>query len=194
MTSALWVFCYGSLIWNPGFAVAETRIARLQGWQRRFCMASIHYRGTAAAPGLVLALDPAPGRHCDGLALRVAPGTEAETLAGLRERELISSAYLEQRLWVETDGGGRVQALAYVIDPGHAQYCGGLTLDQQAEIIARSTGSRGSNRDYLFATADHLERLGIQDADLIWLAARLRRGGGRLRGGGGLNGGPARGD
>ncbi|MDP2740743.1 MAG: gamma-glutamylcyclotransferase [Pseudorhodobacter sp.] len=174
MTSQLWVFGYGSLIWSPGFALTETRIARLPGWHRSFCMRSIHYRGTVAEPGLVLALDRAAGACCDGVAFRVAAGAEAATLAALRERELISSAYLEERLWVDLRGGGRRQVLAYVIDPAHDQYCGGLALEEQAAIIARSTGGRGPNRDYLFNTVDHLARLGIDDADLSWLAARVR--------------------
>lgn len=170
----MWVFGYGSLIWHPGFAVAEQRVARLSGWHRSFCMRSIHHRGTEAAPGLVLALDEAPGAVCDGVAFRVAPGTEAETLAGLRERELISSAYLERELPVALAGGGTVTALAYVIDPDHVQYCGGIALEEQAQIIAAAVGGRGPNRDYLFSTAAHLAALGIADPDLEWLAARVR--------------------
>ncbi len=92
MHEPLWVFGYGSLIWNPGFPVAERRLARAPGWRRSFCMRSIHHRGTEADPGLVLALDRADGAACDGVAFRVAPGAEAQTLADLRERELISSA------------------------------------------------------------------------------------------------------
>ena len=170
----MWVFGYGSLIWNPGFAVAEARVARLTGWHRSFCMRSIHHRGTVAAPGLVLALDAAAGAVCDGVAFRVQPGCEAETLAALRERELISSAYLEREVAVDLAGGARVSALAYVIDPDHAQYCGGLALEEQAQIIARAVGGRGPNRDYLEATARHLADLGIADAELEWLAARVR--------------------
>lgn len=169
----MWVFGYGSLIWHPGFAVAEARVARLAGWHRSFCMRSIHHRGTEAAPGLVLALDAAPGAVCDGVAFRVEPGTGAETLAALRARELISSAYLEREVTVDLTDGGQVQALAYVIDPDHVQYCGGLPLEEQAQIIARAVGGRGPNRDYLFATARHLAELGIADADLEWLANRV---------------------
>lgn len=86
----MWVFGYGSLIWHPGFPVAERRIARLTGWHRSFCMRSIHHRGTEEAPGLVLALDRAEGAVCDGVAFRVSPGAEEHTLAELRERELVS--------------------------------------------------------------------------------------------------------
>ena len=170
----MWVFGYGSLIWDPGFPVAEAHVARLSGWHRSFCMRSIHHRGTPEDPGLVLALDRAAGAHCDGVAFRVAPGAEDATLAALRERELVSSAYLEDRLAVALQGGDQVTALTYVIDPAHVQYCGGLALEEQAAIIARATGGRGANRDYLFATAAHLADLGIADADLEWLAARVR--------------------
>lgn len=170
----LWVFGYGSLIWNPGFPVDRSEVARLQGWHRSFCMRSIHHRGTSANPGLVLALDHAPEAHCDGVAFRVAQGHEDETLAALRERELISSAYLETHLPVTLAGGAGIITLAYVIDPAHDQYCGGLPLEDQAQIISRSVGGRGPNAEYLFNTADHLDALGIADADLHWLAQRVR--------------------
>lgn len=174
MDMTLWVFGYGSLIWHPDFPVAERHVARLQGWHRSFCMRSIHHRGTVASPGLVLALDRAEGAHCDGVAFRVTAGAEVDTLAALRERELVSSAYLEERLLLSLAGGREVVALAYVIDPAHGQYCGGLDLEEQAQIIAVAEGGRGPNRDYLYSTAEHLGALGIADADLDWLAARVR--------------------
>lgn len=170
----MWVFGYGSLIWDPGFPVAERRLARLEGWHRSFCMRSIHHRGSVQAPGLVLALDRALGAGCAGVAFRVAPGAEAATLDGLRERELISSAYLETRLPVGLGAGETVTALVFVIDRDHDQYCGGLALEDQARIIATARGGRGANRDYLFATAEHLRNLGIADPDLDWLEARVR--------------------
>lgn len=173
MPEVLWVFGYGSLIWNPEFPVAEACIARLPGWHRSFCMRSIHHRGSVAAPGLVLALDRGDGAHCDGVAFRVEPGAEAATIAALRTRELISSAYLEAWLEVDLADGRQVRALAFVIDPDHVQYCGGLPLEEQAQIIAQAVGGRGSNREYLLATAAHLADLGIADADLNWLSARV---------------------
>ena len=174
MQTAMWVFGYGSLIWDPGFAVAERRIARVQGWHRSFCMRSIHYRGTATAPGLVLALDRAEGACCDGVAFRVPDGAEAATLAYLRMREMISDAYLEVLLPCTLQGGAVVRAVAYVINQANGQYCGRLTPAEQAAIIAASTGIRGPNRDYLYATVTHLAELGIGDADLAALAARVR--------------------
>ncbi|MDR7126003.1 gamma-glutamylcyclotransferase [Pseudotabrizicola sp. 4114] len=174
MTETMWVFGYGSLIWNPEFPVAEARIARVQGWRRSFCMRSIHHRGSEAEPGLVLALDAAEGHHCDGVTFRVEPGAEAATLALLRDRELISSAYLEARVRADWPDGGGCDALVYVIDPDHWQYCGGVDLEEQAQIIARAVGGRGLNRDYLWSTAAHLAELGISDPELEWLASRVR--------------------
>ena len=172
--NSLWVFGYGSLLWDPGFAFTERVCARLDGWHRSFCMWSIHYRGTETHPGLVLALDAAAGASCAGLAFAVAPEAAEATLAYLRARELISSAYVERRLPVALDDGRRVEALTYVIDPGHPQYCGRLSPARQAEILAPAAGARGPNSDYLMNTVDHLAALGIADGELATLAARVR--------------------
>jgi cation transport protein ChaC len=170
----LWVFGYGSLIWNPGFAPAERVVARLDGWHRSFCMRSIHHRGSEAAPGLVLALDAAAGLCCMGLALRIAPGQEAAVLSYLRARELVSAAYREAELPLNLADGRQVAALAYVVDRAHVQYCGGLAPEEQAAIIARAVGGRGPNSEYLHNTAAHLREIGIEDAELSALSARVR--------------------
>lgn len=170
---ALWVFGYGSLIWEPGFVYEERVLARLDGWHRSFCMHSIHHRGTTERPGLVLALDRAEGASCSGVAFSVAPASAETVLAALRARELISSAYLEKTLPVALADGRLVAAVTYVIDPDHVQYCGGLALEDQARIILAATGGRGPNRDYLWNTASHLAELGLADAELDWLSARV---------------------
>ncbi|WP_210402340.1 gamma-glutamylcyclotransferase [Thioclava sp. DLFJ4-1] len=168
----IWVFGYGSLIWNPGFDFDERMLARAPGWERSFCLRSLVHRGTPEAPGLVLALDEGEG-GCAGLAFAIRPGQEDEVMAYLRERELVTSAYLEREIDVDLDDGRRVRAVTYVIDRHHDQYCGGLSDDEQARIIASATGGRGPNRDYLFNTAQHLHELGIPDPHLDALVARL---------------------
>ena len=170
----LWVFGYASLLWNPGFPVSEQKLATLRGYHRSFCMSSIHHRGTEEKPGLVLALDEAEGAQCHGLALRVPDAAVAETVAYLRERELISSAYVERLLPLDLDGGQTVTALAYVIDTNHVQYVAGMDLERQAQIIAAAVGGRGPNTEYLWNTADHLREMGVEDDDLDWLARRVR--------------------
>jgi cation transport protein ChaC len=175
---AMWVFGYGSLVWNPGFEAQERVIATLPGYARSFCMRSVHHRGTQEAPGLVLALDAQPGAACLGVGLSVAPEQRAEVLEYLRARELISSAYLERTLEIHLADGRRVEAVTYVVDPEHVQYCGGLDLEEQARIIARAAGGRGPNTEYLFNTAAHLGELGITDPELDWLSRRVREVGG----------------
>ena len=170
----LWVFGYGSLMWNPGFAEAERLRARLNGYARTFCMRSIHHRGTDENPGLVLALDPAQEAACDGVAFRVSPGQENQTLDYLRERELVSSAYLEEVLELRLTDGRQVEAVCYVVDTDHVQYCGGLALQEQAEIIAQAVGGRGPNTEYLYNTYTHLRELGIEDQALEWLTQQVR--------------------
>lgn len=174
MADTLWIFGYGSLIWHPGFDPAERVLARAEGWHRSFCMRSLHYRGTPELPGLVLALDAARDAACAGVAFAVRHGEEDGVLRDLRERELISSAYLEQHLSLQLADGREVDAVTYVIDPVHVQYCGGLELEEQAQIIARASGARGPNPEYLFNTAEHLHALGIADPDIDWLAERVR--------------------
>lgn len=171
----LWVFGYGSLMWNPEFEPAETVTATLPGYLRSFCMSSIHHRGSVEEPGLVLALDEAPGAECRGLALRIPEAGQAEILAALRERELISSAYIEKVLPLWLDDGREVEALAYVVDPDHVQYCGGMSEAEQARIIAHAHGGRGPNRDYLWSTAAHLDALGIADPELSRIALQVRQ-------------------
>jgi cation transport protein ChaC len=171
---ALWVFGYGSLMWNAGFPVAERRLAKLADHARSFCMWSIHHRGTEESPGLVLALDPRRGTSVTGLALRAAGGHEEETLSYLRERELISSAYLEERVTLALDDGREVEAIAFIVDTKHRQYCGDLPLEQQAKVIASAVGGRGPNTEYLWNTVTHLHDLGIPDDHLDWLAHRVR--------------------
>lgn len=169
----LWVFGYGSLMWKPGFKYKTRQIARLSGYQRSFCMWSIHYRGTVESPGLVLALDRDDASSCLGLGFEIAPQDADEVLRYLRERELISSAYLEVELPMDLDDGRRVTAVTYVINRENNQYCGGLGLQKQAQVIARSHGVMGPNVDYLKNTAQHLRELGIVDADMEWLVAQV---------------------
>lgn len=169
----LWVFGYGSLVWNPGIAVAETRRATLADFRRSFCMWSIHHRGSEAEPGLVLALEPHAGASCTGLAIRAA--APAAALAALRDRELVSSAYFEQEVTLLCEHGSVIRSLAYVIDRDHAQYTGALSPARQAEVIAHATGGRGPNHEYLTRTAAGLHARDIPDPDLDDLVARVRQ-------------------
>ncbi|MEM9140418.1 MAG: gamma-glutamylcyclotransferase [Pseudomonadota bacterium] len=171
----LWVFAYGSLIWNPGFEYIERRIARLDGYRRRFGLTSRHYRGTPEFPGLVLGLDWAPGDSCTGVVFRVCPTKDRATRDYLAERELVSYAYFETlypvTLLDEGPGQGETcAAIVYVLDRSHPQYAGGMTPEDQAGIIAKAVGPSGPNVEYLENTRAMLSELGIADPGLDELA------------------------
>lgn len=170
----LWVFGYGSLIWHPGFDFVSRCLATLDGYSRSFCMTSVHYRGTPERPGLVLALDAETAHACEGVAYRVAETNAAATLDYLRERELVSYAYLEAWLPIRLEDGRDVKAVTYVMNRDHPQYRGDLDLEGQAEVIARAAGPRGPNAEYLFNTVDGLEALGLHDPDLKALEGMVR--------------------
>lgn len=167
-----WVFGYGSLMWNPGFAYEERRNAEVHGLHRALCIWSHVHRGTPEKPGLVLGLDL--GGSCHGVAFRVAPGNWDETVDYLRRREQVTSVYIEIVHEARLDDGRMVRALAYRADRDHLQYCGKLPNEKLLETVRGAVGLSGANPDYVLATHDHLDELGIPDSTLAWLARKLR--------------------
>lgn len=170
----LWVFAYGSLMWRPGFDVLERRNARLVGAHRALCVYSFVHRGTPEKPGLVLGLDR--GGNCRGIAYRVAAAKRVETIDYLRAREQVTMVYREaqRRVWLDDDPQQSVQALCYVVDRGHQQYAGRLSLAEQLHYCRQGHGRSGPNRDYVLATVKELESLGVRDAALHVLAEQLK--------------------
>ena len=156
-----WVFGYGSLMWRPGFAYAERVPATLAGRRRAFCIYSVHHRGTYERPGLVLGL--APGGATRGMAYRIAEADWADVYAYLLEREQPTETYVEARRAVRLADGRRVEALVFLSDVRHPQWAGALSLERQAELIARSTGLSGRNTDYLRDLVEHLREMGVRD-------------------------------
>jgi cation transport protein ChaC len=106
--------------------------------------------------------------------MRANPNGQQAALAALHKRELISDAYREEWVTLDLSDGRQVQAVTYVINHAQGQYCGHEDIETAAQVIARAAGVRGRNRDYLFATVAHLQELGIPDAGLAALAARVR--------------------
>ncbi len=172
----LWVFGYGSLMWRPGFAFLERQNGLVRGWRRSLCIFSWVHRGTRERPGLVLGLDR--GGACHGAAFRVADKDRDATIAYLREREQITSVYLEKYVRVLHWEGAVVEALTYVADRRHRQYAGALDREELLRLIATAKGRSGRNAEYILNTVAHLEEVGIKDATLEWLAKRLRSRGG----------------
>ena len=145
----LWVYGYGSLMWRPGFDFIEQVPARLIGEHRALCVYSFDHRGTPEKPGLVLGLDR--GGACRGIAFRVAADKRDHTIEYLRAREQTTHVYREvmRSVWLENEARQRVSALAYVVDRGHVQYAGRLSLAEQLRYVQQGHGRSGNNRDYV---------------------------------------------
>jgi cation transport protein ChaC len=169
----LWVFGYGSLMWRPGFEFIEQVPARLIGEHRALCVYSFDHRGTPEKPGLVLGLDR--GGACRGVAFRVAARRRTETIDYLRAREQTTNVYREvmRSVWLENEARQRVSALAYVVDRGHVQYAGRLSLTEQLRLVSQGHGRSGNNRDYVLSTVKSIEAQGFRDPQLHQLAAML---------------------
>ena len=65
----VWLFGYGSLMWNPTIHYVERSAAKLYGYHRQFCLWTHMGRGTPEQPGLMLGLQS--GGSCNGIAYRV---------------------------------------------------------------------------------------------------------------------------
>ena len=164
--AAFWLFAYGSLIWKPACDVVEMRTGILRGWHRAFCLGwNTRFRGSDEAPGLMLALDH--GGSCKGALYRLPPDAVEANLRKLLEREMSMkpSAFPPRWVTVETEEGP-IRAVTFCIDRKSPRYVAGLSEEQIADALAKATGSRGSMAEYLHATVDHLERLGIHDYHL----------------------------
>jgi glutathione-specific gamma-glutamylcyclotransferase len=169
----LWVFAYGSLLWNPGFPHSERRPARVRGYHRSLCVYSHVHRGTPERPGLVFGLDR--GGACRGLAYRISASDRQPAMEYLRAREQVTPIYIEARLMTELDGGRRVSAIAYVVDRKHPQYSGRLSVDAMLNYVQGGTGRSGGNIEYVLASHGKLQELGIRDPALDALVNRISR-------------------
>jgi glutathione-specific gamma-glutamylcyclotransferase len=167
----VWIFAYGSLMWDAAFPRVEWQPALLRGWHRCFCLYSYDYRGTRAQPGLTLGLDR--GGACRGIAFCLPPEARAEALDLLWLREMTAPRVYDMRLLPVRTPAGIRQAFAFTVRRNHPDYAGRLPLDEAARIIATAAGRRGTCRDYLLGTMRHLDELGIVDEPLRRLAERL---------------------
>ena len=156
----IWVFGYGSLIWNPAFDYDEKRIGRLFGYHRQFCFWSTIGRGSPDAPGMMLALDT--GGSCNGVVLGVKRERAEEELTSVFMREMTGETYFAKWGTVRT-AEGPVKAITFVANRESENYAGPQSLEETARHIAQGCGHLGPCTDYLFNTTQHLEELGLRD-------------------------------
>lgn len=168
----VWIFGYGSLIWNPLFEYEQRELTLLHGYRRRFCLKTELSRGTPDKPGLVLGLEP--GGSCRGLAYRIGGSMLNDELKLLWRREMLTGAYCPR--WVKLRTSTKtLQALTFVMNRQYPFYTRGLTDDATAEILATAAGPLGSCAEYLFNTESGLAQHNITDAHLTTLTIKVRQ-------------------
>jgi len=167
----VWIFAYGSLMWDPDFPHGESETALLRGYHRSFCLYSYDYRGSRMRPGLTLGLDR--GGACRGIVLRLPPESLAGAIDRLWTREMTAPRVYDMRLLPVRTACGNGKAYAFTVRRDHPDYSGHLSPEETARIIAGAVGRRGACRDYLADTMRHLTVLGLADAPLTRLAARV---------------------
>jgi len=172
-TQDLWVYAYGSLMWDPAIHFEEVRRACLPGHQRRFTFRTHIGRGSPDEPGLMLSIEARPGA-CEGLAFRVAADRAEPESAILWRREMLRGAYTPRLLPMATPQGD-ITALVFVSNADHPDHVGELPLHDTVRMIARAEGVMGRNRDYVEQLSTQLTGLGIVDAYIEGLVAELRR-------------------
>ncbi|MFP6558008.1 gamma-glutamylcyclotransferase [Paraburkholderia sp. B3] len=169
-TSDLWLFGYGSLIWNPGLPTVENVRSRVHGFHRGLYLWSRVNRGTPEQPGLVLALDR--GGSCAGVAFRLAAEGVMPHLEALWHREMPMGSYRPAWLPCALEDGRRVSALAFVMRRDVPTYTGKLTDDTLRTVLGCACGRYGTTLDYVRRTADALRETGMPDRALERLLAR----------------------
>jgi cation transport protein ChaC len=148
-------------MWNPVFESEEVRPAKLQGWHRAFCMRLTAGRGTLHQPGRMLALKA--GGHTTGLAFRLPESKLREELELLWKREMVTDCYVPTWCELELDGGEKVTALVFVMNPQHPLFEEDTSYQVIAPLIASASGPLGTNAQYLFALDNELKHHGMQD-------------------------------
>ena len=169
---SVWIFGYGSLIWNPALNYRESCTGTLPGWHRAFCLRLTAGRGSACQPGRMLALKE--GGRTTGVAYRLPDDTLEEELTLLWKREMITGCYLPTWCKLELDDGRTVNALVFIMDPRHPLFEPDTSAQVIAPLIARASGPLGTNAQYLFSLEQALSKLGMYDASLDDLVGSVR--------------------
>jgi cation transport protein ChaC len=170
----VWVFGYGSLMWDSGFSVAERRRETLRGYRRSFCVWTAHARGTPDNPGLGLGLLPDADAACSGVALRIAPASRHSGLEALWRREMWTGVYNPVWVSLETNRGG-LPALTFVVDTTHPQYAAGLCAAATAKRIVAARGQFGACREYFDETLKFLRKQGFSTEEFTEIRDAIDR-------------------
>jgi len=167
----VWVFAFGSLMWNPGFDFHTRTQAVLDNYARQFTIWTMIARGTPENPGLGLCLEADTGKACKGYAYQLKHQSLRSDFDVLWEREMTSGVY--QPVWLKLQllnistgqATKHVKALTFVVNQNHPHYAGAMAVDKMAIIMAKAKGKYGLNVDYLSHMIQEMSSIGdVNDA------------------------------
>ena len=161
----LWVFGYGSLMWDPGFQFSDVRRASVAGHSRQFILVDDKGgRGTVAAPGLMAALDQTldESATCQGLGFRIAASLVGAETEILWQREMVGFAYLPVLVTAQINNQPE-KVLTFKANHAAASIRRDLSRADQIRYFAQGQGFLGSSKDYLANIVRQFALLGIVD-------------------------------
>lgn len=167
----LYIFGYGSLMWNPAMDFAEVATATVRGWCRRFCIWVHQGRGTADVPGLMLGLEP--GGMCRGLVYRLSGDAAASEFRIVWVRETLSDVYRAKWVAAEKQDGTTVHALTFVTNRKHSTYVRNLSSQEVAQTLTTARGYLGTNLAYFRALIGELQRFNVRDRGMARIEASI---------------------
>ena len=169
----IYIFAYGSLLWNPTVEYEGQFLAKTYGFHRSFCMKTNLGRGSFINPGLMLGLDK--GGSCKGSAFKLKKSGAIKNIDILFRREMVTGAYRPKLLKTKLDGGKNVLSLAFTVDKKHKNYFGKKDIQTKANMIAKASGFLGSCREYFDNTLHSLSELNIIDAEMRAISNHLKK-------------------
>eukprot|EP01024_Parvocaulis_polyphysoides_P076016 TRINITY_DN9850_c0_g1_i1.p1 TRINITY_DN9850_c0_g1~~TRINITY_DN9850_c0_g1_i1.p1 ORF type:complete len:193 (+),score=34.77 TRINITY_DN9850_c0_g1_i1:52-630(+) len=177
----VWIFGFGSLVYNPGFEYSQKVFGYIKNYKRVFYQGSTDHRGTPEAPGRTVTVEPMEGAITWGAAYLLA-GDESEQQKTLKYLEWREKQYdLRQHVDVFDKENDEIpvikDALTYIATNDtskNVNYLGYASQEDIAQQIAVSKGPSGPNYEYLFKLADAMRKIEVVDEELFSLEQRVR--------------------
>ena len=180
MRTKVWIFGYGSLVWNPGFSFEQSQVGYIRGWARRFYQGSTDHRGIPGSPGRVATLVADAQSVCWGLAYQVAGDSLESIFSYLDYREKGGFSRHQVDFYPKTapadaSAPSVTTAAVYIARDDNPHYLGPASVPEMARHIFHATGPSGSNRDYLIRLAESLRGMGVTDEHVTELERYVRQ-------------------
>ncbi|MEH6415497.1 gamma-glutamylcyclotransferase [Pseudomonas sp. CGJS7] len=170
-SAPVWLFAYGSLMWNPLVEFEEVQAATLEGWQRQFSIRLTSGRATVESPGRMLSLGP--GGRTEGIAFRISDQNLERELKVAWVREMVAGFYAPKWMPVQLENGTIANALVFAGCADHPMYEVDSSSQTVAQVVLNAKGYLGSNADYVHQLQASLAELGISDCYINEVACAL---------------------